>query len=80
MFPSSRRAEASIGAKETNELAVMLAKVVDDLDYDRVNARGFHFFAFTWEAVNNAIANHEQAIGKSKPPAGRRAAKPRIKA
>jgi TRAP transporter TAXI family solute receptor len=71
--------DPSIIAQCKDELAVMLAKVVDDLDYDRVNARGFHFFAFTWEAVNNAIANHEQTIGKAKSQDRQRSAKPRVK-
>lgn len=45
-----------------DKMVTMLAKVVNDLDYNRVDAKGFHYFAFTWEAVNSAIANHEQTL------------------
>ena len=42
----------------------MLARMVEDLDQDRIDGEGFNFFAFTWEAVRKTIEDRERLLGR----------------
>ncbi len=46
-----------------NRLYAMLEQVVHDLDEDRIDGEGFHYFAFTWEAALQAIRSAERRLG-----------------
>lgn len=41
----------------------MLSNVVRDLDEDKIDGDGFHFFAFTWEAAFSVITEKERQMG-----------------
>ncbi len=41
----------------------MLSRVVRDLDEDKIDGEGFHFFAFTWEAAYAVIRGRERDLG-----------------
>jgi len=41
----------------------LLEQVVHDLDEDRIDGEGFHYFAFTWEATLDAIKEAEKRLG-----------------
>ncbi|WP_197059632.1 TAXI family TRAP transporter solute-binding subunit [Thermopetrobacter sp. TC1] len=45
------------------ELYGLLQKVVHDLDEDKIEGEGFHYFSFTWEATLNAIREAEERLG-----------------
>ncbi len=46
-----------------NSLFDMLTQVVRDLDDDKIDGEGFHFFAFTWEAACAVIGEKERKLG-----------------
>jgi len=46
-----------------NNLFDMLTQVVRDLDDDKIDGEGFHFFAFTWEAACAVISEKERKFG-----------------
>ncbi len=46
-----------------NNLFNMFTQVVRDLDNDRIDGEGFHFFAFTWEAACSVIGEKERQFG-----------------
>lgn len=48
-----------------NNLFDMLTQVVRDLDDDKIDGEGFHFFAFTWEAACAVISEKERKFGIS---------------
>lgn len=50
-------------AEARGRLFAMLSSVIHDLDEDRIDGEGFHFFAFTWEAALSAIRDAERALG-----------------
>ncbi len=41
----------------------MLEQVVHDLDEDRIDGEGFHYFAFTWEMAMKTISEAARALG-----------------
>jgi TRAP transporter TAXI family solute receptor len=62
--------EAARAAKNSKELTTsradlfdMLTQVVRDLDEDKIDGEGFHFFAFTWEAAFSVISEKERELG-----------------
>jgi len=57
---ATRSLEELAACKE--RMVALLKKVVEDLDYDRVAGEGFQYFAFTWEAVNASILDHERSL------------------
>ena len=58
---SCNSASSLIAQKE--KLFDMLSNVVRDLDEDKIDGQGFHFFAFTWEAAFSVINAREQDMG-----------------
>ena len=50
-----------------SRLYAMLEQVVHDLDEDRIDGEGFHYFAFTWEAALQAIRSAERKLGVETP-------------
>ena len=50
-------------AELRGRLYEMLEQVVHDLDEDRIDGEGFHYFAFTWEAAMQAIQEAEARLG-----------------
>ncbi len=50
-----------------SRLYAMLEQVVHDLDEDRIDGEGFHYFAFTWEAALQAIRSAERRLGVETP-------------
>lgn len=52
---------------QKGKLFDMLSNVVRDLDEDKIDGEGFHFFAFTWEAAFSVIKSREQELGLTVP-------------
>ena len=44
------------------QLYTLLEQVVHDLDEDRIDGEGFHYFAFTWEAAMRAVNDAENRL------------------
>ena len=49
--------------RQKEKLFDMLTSVVRDLDEDKIDGEGFHFFAFTWEAAFSVINAKEREFG-----------------
>ncbi|MEL7121008.1 MAG: TAXI family TRAP transporter solute-binding subunit [Bacteroidota bacterium] len=47
------KVEEVLGFKK--QIMEILSRVVDDLDRDKINAEGFHFFSFTWQVAHDLI-------------------------
>jgi uncharacterized protein len=67
-------AEEARAAKSKKTLAAcrtrldaMLARMVRDLDEDKIDGEGFNYFAFTWEAARKTIEDRERALTRSAP-------------
>ncbi len=58
---------ANVLKEQKEKLFDMLSNVVRDLDEDKIDGEGFHFFAFTWEAAFSVITAKEQEMGTSTP-------------
>ncbi len=58
---------ASKLSKQKDKLFDMLSNVVRDLDEDKIDGEGFHFFAFTWEAAFSVINTKEKEMGTAIP-------------
>ncbi len=53
--------------KQKEKLFDMLTHVVRDLDEDKIDSEGFHFFAFTWQAAFSVINAREKEMGINTP-------------
>ena len=54
-------------ARLRQELYDLFQRVVHDLDEDRIEGEGFHYFSFTWEATLSAIQEAEKRLGVKTP-------------
>jgi TRAP transporter TAXI family solute receptor len=54
LYQAAERGEHDV-AHHRRELAQILARIVDDLDNDRISREGFDEFSFTWHAVSQLL-------------------------
>ncbi len=70
----AKKARVAASAEELETLSQglyeLLEQVVHDLDEDRIDGEGFHYFAFTWEAAMNAVEDAERRLGLRGAPSG----------